>query len=108
MDERFRLRRSREPDDRNFSVDIDRIYQQQQRQKQKKAQAPRTPQKLKPRKKKRHFSILKIMFMTILLVVLLATGALSAGVAWYVVKLSEDLPSMVELANPKNSLPSIV
>ena len=108
MDERYRPRHSREPDDRNFSVDIDRIYQQQQRQKQKKAQAPRTQQKPKPRKKKRHFSILKIMFMTILLVILLATGALSAGVAWYVVKLSEDLPSMVELANPKNSLPSIV
>ena len=106
MDERFRPRRSREPDNRNFSVDIDRIYQQQQ-QRQKK-QVQRTQPKPKSRKKKRHFSILKIMFMTILLVVLLATGALSAGVAWYVVKLSEDLPSMVELANPKNSLPSIV
>ena len=46
--------------------------------------------------------------MTFLLVILLATGALSAGVAWYVVKLSEDLPSMVDLANPKNSLPSIL
>lgn len=48
------------------------------------------------------------MFMTFMLVVLLATGALSAGVAWYVVKLSEDLPSMLELANPKSSLPSIL
>ncbi|MBQ7193972.1 MAG: penicillin-binding protein, partial [Synergistaceae bacterium] len=46
--------------------------------------------------------------MTFLLVILLATGALSAGVAWYVVKLSEDLPSMVDLANPKSSLPSIL
>ena len=51
---------------------------------------------------------MKIMLMTLLLVVMLATGALSAGVAWYVVKLSEDLPSMVELANPKSSLPSIM
>ncbi len=107
MDERYRPRRSREPDNRKFSVDIDRIYQQQQQQR-KKQQVQRTQPKPKPRKKKRHFSILKIMFMTILLVILLATGALSAGVAWYVVKLSEDLPSMVELANPKNSLPSIV
>ena len=48
------------------------------------------------------------MMMSVLLVVLLATGALSAGVAWYIVKLSEDLPSMLELANPKNSLPSIL
>ncbi len=66
---------------------------------------PRKPQK--PRKRKR-VSIMKIILMTILLVVLLSTGALSAGVAWYVVKLSEDLPSMVDLANPKNSLPSIM
>ena len=65
------------------------------------------PVKVKKRKKKR-FSILKIFFMTILLVILLATGALSAGVAYYVVKLSEDLPSMIELANPKSSLPSIL
>ncbi|MBQ3447716.1 MAG: transglycosylase domain-containing protein, partial [Synergistaceae bacterium] len=48
------------------------------------------------------------MMMSLLLVVLLATGALSAGVAWYVVKISEDLPSMLELANPKSSLPSIL
>ena len=47
-----------------------------------------------PRKKKRP-SILKIIFMTLLLIFLLATGAVSAGVAWYVVKLSEDLPSMI-------------
>ena len=61
-----------------------------------------------PRKKKKSFSIVKIFLMTILLVCLLAAGAVSAGVAWYVVKLSEDLPSMVELANPKSSLPSIL
>ena len=63
--------------------------------------------KSKPKKKK-HFSILKLMFMSILLVIFLATGALSAGVAWYVVKLSEDLPSMLDLANPRSSLPSII
>ena len=70
-----------------------------------------TPEKPKPQetpRKKKKFSIVKIFFMTILLVILLATGAVSAGVAWYVVKLSEDLPSMVELANPKSSLPSIL
>lgn len=66
-----------------------------------------TPKTTKPRKKK-HVSILRIFLMTILLVVLLTTGAVSAGVAWYVVKLSEDLPSMVELANPRSSLPSIL
>ena len=60
-----------------------------------------------PRKRKRP-SVLKVLFMTVFLVMLLATGAISAGVAWYVVKLSEDLPSMIELANPKNSLPSIL
>ncbi len=65
------------------------------------------PRQQKPRRRK-HVSIMKIILMTLLLVVLLATGALSAGVAWYVVKLSEDLPSMVDLANPKNSLPSIL
>ena len=69
-------------------------------------EAPRKPQN-KPKKKK-HLSVLKILFMTFLLVILLATGAVSAGVAWYVVKLSEDLPSMLELANPKSSLPSIM
>ncbi len=58
--------------------------------------------------RKKRPSVLKIIFMTLLLIFLLATGAVSAGVAWYVVKLSEDLPSMVELANPRNSLPSIL
>ena len=61
----------------------------------------------RPKKRKRP-SVLKIIFMTIFLVMILATGAISAGVAWYVVKISEDLPSMLELANPKNSLPSIL
>ncbi|MBQ7577460.1 MAG: PBP1A family penicillin-binding protein [Synergistaceae bacterium] len=69
---------------------------------------PEQPKPAETPRKKKKFSIVKIFFMTILLVVLLATGAVSAGVAWYVVKLSEDLPSMVELANPKSSLPSIL
>ena len=81
------------------------LRQKQSRQQQQNRQLQ---QQKRPRKKKKHFSILKIIFATIFIVILLATGALSAGVAWYVVKLSEDLPSMVELANPKSSLPSIL
>ncbi|MBQ9564814.1 MAG: PBP1A family penicillin-binding protein [Synergistaceae bacterium] len=46
--------------------------------------------------------------MTLLLLILLVVGVASAGVAWYIVKVSEDLPNMVELANPKSSLPSIL
>ena len=84
-----------------------RAEAQQIREKAERTEAPRKPQS-KPKKRKKSFSVLKILFMTILLVVLLATGAVSAGVAWYVVKLSEDLPSMLELANPKSSLPSIM
>lgn len=59
-------------------------------------------------KKKKRPSVLKVIFMTLLLLILLAVGVVSAGVAWYVVKISEDLPSMVEVANPKSSLPSII
>ncbi|MBR0203135.1 MAG: hypothetical protein IJQ56_02090, partial [Synergistaceae bacterium] len=69
-----------------------RAEAQQIREKAERTEAPRKPQS-KPKKRKKSFSVLKILFMTILLVVLLATGAVSAGVAWYVVKLSEDLPS---------------
>lgn len=100
---------------RNFKIDPEevlyiknqeqlhaRIRQQTEAQQRKFNQEHQRPQKRKG------VSILKIMLMTFLLVILLATGALSAGVAWYVVKLSEDLPSMVELANPKSSLPSIL
>ena len=64
--------------------------------------------RMNKKKRKKRPSILKIIFMTILLLLLLAVGAASAGVAWYIVKISEDLPSMVEVANPKSSLPSIV
>ena len=101
---------------RNFRMDPDEIlFMSQQRprpqtrpQPSPKPSQPKQKKTLKPRKKKKGVSILKLMMMTVLFVVLLATGALSAGVAWYVVKLSEDLPSMLELANPKNSLPSIM
>ncbi len=94
----------------NYRIDLDEMLlrnkQRQQRMRQEQ-EAPRPKKSQKPKKRK-HVSIMKIILMTILLVILLATGALSAGVAWYVVKLSEDLPSMVELANPRNSLPSIM
>ena len=64
--------------------------------------------KKKTKKKRKRPSIIKIIFMVFLLVILLGIGAASAGVAWYIVKMSEDLPSMVEVANPKSSLPSIM
>ena len=94
---------------RNLRINPDEILlrQKSQRQQQNKQPQSQQQQQRRPRKKK-HFSILKIIFATFFIVILLATGALSAGVAWYVVKLSEDLPSMVELANPKSSLPSIL
>ena len=95
---------------RNFRIDPDELlFRNNQRQRAQMQEQIRNskPVKVKKRKKKK-FSILKIFFMTILLVILLATGALSAGVAYYVVKLSEDLPSMIELANPQSSLPSIL
>ena len=121
------FRRPQNSPGRNFRIEPDEYdvlfgEREQQRQRQRLTanhQPPRKPKmtapkpnqpqqrKLKPRKKK-GLSILKLMMMSVLLVVLLATGALSAGVAWYIVKLSEDLPSMLELANPKNSLPSIL
>ncbi len=90
---------------RNLNENPDEILLRQKRRQQQQNKQPQKQQK--PRKKKR-FSILKIIFATFFILILLATGALSAGVAWYVVKLSEDLPSMVELANPKSSLPSIL
>ncbi|MBQ6112325.1 MAG: transglycosylase domain-containing protein, partial [Synergistaceae bacterium] len=115
MNERHNPQR---PDDRNkrFRIDPEDILFRPIREQRPvnqnhnaKHQAANVPvkKKMKPRKKKR-VSILKILFMSVFLVILMAAGALSAGVAWYVVKLSEDLPSMVELANPKNSLPSIM
>ncbi|MBQ9389162.1 MAG: PBP1A family penicillin-binding protein [Synergistaceae bacterium] len=116
MNERYsRYRPNGNNNNTNYRINIDDfIYKQRQRPSGSNGhndQPPRPPAKSqppqKPRKRKR-VSVMKIILMTLLLVVLLATGALSAGVAWYVVKLSEDLPSMVDLANPKNSLPSIL
>ena len=92
---------------RNLRINPDEILLRQKSQRQQQNIRQPQQQQRRPRKKK-HFSILKIIFATFFIVILLATGALSAGVAWYVVKLSEDLPSMVELANPKSSLPSIL
>ena len=44
----------------------------------------------------------------VLLFLLLAIGVTSASVAYYVVKLSEDLPTKTEILNHKNSEPSLV
>ncbi len=117
MNERYNPRRP-DDDNRRFRIDPDdalfKPISRQRPQNQNAKRPMRTSEqnapmknKMKPRKKK-HFSILKIIFTSVFLVIIMAAGALSAGVAWYVVKLSEDLPSMVELANPKNSLPSIM
>ena len=109
MNERNNLRRYSDGDERrkNYRLSPDEILLIQKQSQRQAKQHPSKKSMKKPRKKKR-VSILKIIFATIFLVILLATGALSAGVAWYVVKLSEDLPSMVELANPQSSLPSIL
>ena len=111
MNDRNNPYRPRGNNNTNYRIDLDEMYyrnQQRQRIRLQEDEEPRSRKPSpKPRKRKR-VSIMKIILMTLLLVILLATGALSAGVAWYVVKLSEDLPSMVELANPRNSLPSIM
>lgn len=69
---------------------------------------PQPPQKKGKKKKRSSFSILKLLFMTLILLLLVGIGAVSAGVAWYIVKISADLPSMVEVANPKSSVASIL
>ena len=66
------------------------------------------PRKKSKKKKKKGFSILKLIFTSFLLILLLGIGVASAGVAWYIVKISADLPSMVEVANPKSSVASIL
>ena len=95
--------RRRFNNDVDYRIDPDEILYRIPKKQTAKSQKPKKKQ---PRRKR--VSVLKIMSMTLLLIILLATGALSAGVAWYVVKLSEDLPSMVDLANPRSSLPSIM
>lgn len=69
---------------------------------------PQPPKKKGKKKKRSSFSILKLLFMTLILLLLVGIGAVSAGVAWYIVKISADLPSMVEVANPKSSVASIL
>ena len=111
MDERNNLNRFNDGNinRRNLRINPDEILLKQKRSEadrraRQQNRQPQNAQKTQKKRRKKRFSILKIIFATLLIVILLATGALSAGVAWYVVKLSEDLPSMVELANPKSSL----
>ena len=113
MNERYGPQNPRGNNDTNYRIDLDEMLlrNRQRQQKMRHEQEYEEPRQHKPSqkpRKRKHVSVMKIILMTILFVVLLATGALSAGIAWYVVKLSEDLPSMVELANPRNSLPSIM
>ncbi|MDO4785342.1 MAG: PBP1A family penicillin-binding protein [Fretibacterium sp.] len=68
---------------------------------------PRPPVSPRKKKKKRR-SVLSLVLLAFLLVVLLAIGVVSAGVAWYVVKISADLPTMVDVANPKSSVASVL
>ena len=67
---------------------------------------PPRPQTKK--KKKRRRSVLGTLFLAIILLLLLSIGLASAGVAWYVVKISADLPTMVDVANPRSSVASIL
>jgi penicillin-binding protein 1A len=60
------------------------------------------------KRKRKKSSALRALFLLFLLLFLLAAGLVSAGVAYYVVKISEDLPSVVEMLAYKNSEPSIV
>ncbi|MDR1048563.1 MAG: PBP1A family penicillin-binding protein [Synergistaceae bacterium] len=59
-------------------------------------------------RKRRKFPLLRALVLLALLLFLLAIGLASAGAAYYVVKISEDLPSTVEMLAYKNSEPSIV
>ena len=65
------------------------------------------PRKKKTKGKKRR-SILGTVLLAFLLLVLLLVGMVSAGVAWYIVRISEDLPTMVDVANPKSSIASVL
>jgi penicillin-binding protein 1A len=59
-------------------------------------------------KRRKKSSVLRSLFLFFLLLFLLAAGLVSAGVAYYVVKISEDLPSVVEMLAYRNSEPSVV
>jgi penicillin-binding protein 1A len=67
--------------------------------------------KKQPRKKRKKSFILRFMALMLtflMLLLLLAIGATSAGIAYYIVKLSEDLPTKTEIINHKNNEPSLV
>ncbi|NLL36490.1 MAG: PBP1A family penicillin-binding protein [Fretibacterium sp.] len=51
---------------------------------------------------------MKGVFLLFVVCILLAIGAASVGVTWYIIKISEDLPSVVEMMAYKNSVGSIV
>ena len=65
------------------------------------------PRKKKVKGKKRR-SILGTVLLAFLLLALLLAGMVSAGVAWYIIRISEDLPTMVDVANPKSSIASVL
>ena len=60
------------------------------------------------KKKKGIRSVLGTLFLVLILLLLLLIGLASAGVAWYVVKISADLPTMVDVANPRSSVVSVL
>jgi penicillin-binding protein 1A len=65
----------------------------------------------RPRKRQKKSFILRfaaLMLMLVLLLLLLAAGLASAGVAWFVVKVSGDLPTIPEMIEHENSEPSII
>ncbi len=61
-----------------------------------------------PRKKRKKSSVLRSLFLAFLSLTALLVALVSAGVAYYVVKISKDLPSVVEMLAYKNSEPSII
>ncbi len=60
------------------------------------------------RKKKKKTSILAKIMLFFIGCILLLIGAACAGVAWYLVQISDDLPSVMEMAAYKNSVASVV
>ena len=60
------------------------------------------------RKKRKKSSVLRYLFLSFVLLLLLSLGLASAGVAYYVVKISEDLPRAEEIVIHQNSEPSII
>ncbi|MDR1733206.1 MAG: PBP1A family penicillin-binding protein [Synergistaceae bacterium] len=66
----------------------------------------------RPRKKRKRTSIpkliLKLSITTVLVLILLFVAAASAWVAWYVVKMSKDLPTIEEIIAKQNSEPTLI